>query len=176
MSSIPDFGLGTFRLKGQVVIDSVLDALDVGYRAIDTAQIYDNEAEVGQAIAESGVARDDLFLTTKVWIANFSHDALLDSLRESLRKLRTDHVDLTLIHWPSPKGAVPVAEFMGALLEAKRQDLVHSRSTQRVVLGGTSSPASFLTTPTFDCCSRPKSAKACQPHTNGRWSRGSVAW
>jgi 2,5-diketo-D-gluconate reductase B len=74
---------------------------------------------VGQAIAESGVARDDLFLTTKVWIANFSHDALLDSLRESLRKLRTDHVELTLIHWPSPKDAVPMAEYLGALAEAK---------------------------------------------------------
>ncbi|KAB7631203.1 2,5-didehydrogluconate reductase DkgB [Stenotrophomonas rhizophila] len=121
--SIPAFGLGTFRLKGQTVIDSVRNALDVGYRAIDTAQIYENEAEVGQAIAESGVARDDLFLTTKIWIANFHHDALLESLRESLRKLRTDHVELTLIHWPSPKDAVPMAEYLGALAEAKSQGL-----------------------------------------------------
>ncbi len=121
--SIPAFGLGTFRLKGQTVIDSVRNALEVGYRAIDTAQIYENEAEVGQAIAESGVARDELFLTTKIWIANFHHDALLESLRESLRKLRTDHVELTLIHWPSPKDAVPMAEYLGALAEAKSQGL-----------------------------------------------------
>ncbi len=121
--SIPAFGLGTFRLKGQTVIDSVRNALEVGYRAIDTAQIYENEGEVGQAIAESGVARDDLFLTTKIWIANFHHDALLESLRESLRKLRTDHVELTLIHWPSPKDAVPMAEYLGALAEAKSQGL-----------------------------------------------------
>ena len=121
--SIPAFGLGTFRLKGQTVIDSVRNALDVGYRAIDTAQIYENEAEVGQAIAESGVARDDLFLTTKIWIANVQHDALLASLRESLRKLRTDHVELTLIHWPSPKDAVPMTEYLGALAEAKSQGL-----------------------------------------------------
>jgi len=121
--SIPAFGLGTFRLKGQTVIDSVRNALDVGYRAIDTAQIYENEAEVGQAIAESGVARDELFITTKIWIANFHHNALLDSLRESLRKLRTDHVELTLIHWPSPKDAVPMAEYLGALAEAKSQGL-----------------------------------------------------
>ncbi|ROP76178.1 2,5-diketo-D-gluconate reductase B [Stenotrophomonas rhizophila] len=121
--SIPAFGLGTFRLKGQTVIDSVRNALDVGYRAIDTAQIYENEGEVGQAIAESGVARDDLFLTTKIWIANFHHDALLESLRESLRKLRTDHVELTLIHWPSPKDAVPMAEYLGALAKAKSQGL-----------------------------------------------------
>ena len=117
--SIPAFGLGTFRLKGQTVIDSVRNALDVGYRAIDTAQIYDNEAEVGQAIAESGVPRPELFLTTKIWISQFRHDDLLASLRESLRKLRTDHVDLTLIHWPSPKDAVPMAEYLGALAEAK---------------------------------------------------------
>jgi len=121
--SIPAFGLGTFRLKRQTVIDSVRNALDVGYRAIDTAQIYENEAEVGQAIAESGVARDELFITTKIWIANFHHDALLDSLRESLRKLRADHVELTLIHWPSPKDAVPMAEYLGALAEAKSQGL-----------------------------------------------------
>ncbi|HBS61233.1 MAG TPA: 2,5-didehydrogluconate reductase DkgB, partial [Stenotrophomonas sp.] len=117
--SIPAFGLGTFRLKGQTVIDSVRNALDVGYRAIDTAQIYDNEAEVGQAIADAGLARDELFLTTKIWIANVAHDTLLESLRESLRKLRTDHVELTLIHWPSPKDAVPMAEYLGALAEAK---------------------------------------------------------
>ena len=117
--SIPAFGLGTFRLKGQTVIDSVRNGLAVGYRAVDTAQIYDNEAEVGQAIAESGVPRQELFLTTKIWISQFRHDDLLASLRESLRKLRTDHVDLTLIHWPSPKDAVPMTEYLGALAEAK---------------------------------------------------------
>lgn len=121
--SIPAFGLGTFRLKGQTVIDSVRNGLEAGYRAIDTAQIYGNEAEVGQAIAESGVAREDLFITTKIWIDNFSREKLIPSLRESLAKLRTDHVDLTLIHWPSPGNAVPVAEFMGALAEAKAQGL-----------------------------------------------------
>ncbi len=117
--SIPAFGLGTFRLKGQTVIDSVRNALSVGYRAVDTAQIYDNEAEVGQAIAESGVPREALFLTTKIWISQFRHDDLLASLRESLRKLRSEHVELTLIHWPSPKDAVPMAEYLGALAEAK---------------------------------------------------------
>ncbi len=121
--TVPAFGLGTFRLKGQTVIDSVRDALDVGYRAIDTAQIYDNEAEVGQAIAESGVPRDDLYLTTKIWISQFRRDALVPSLKESLRKLRTDRVDLTLIHWPSPNDEVPMSEYLGALAEAKAQGL-----------------------------------------------------
>ncbi|MEQ7919181.1 2,5-didehydrogluconate reductase DkgB [Xanthomonas sp. WHRI 1810A] len=121
--TVPVFGLGTFRLKDQVVIDSVSNALDLGYRVIDTAQIYGNEAEVGEAIADSGVPRKDLFITTKIWTDNFAADKLIPSLKESLSKLQTDAVDLTLIHWPSPKGAVPVAEFMGALLEAKQQGL-----------------------------------------------------
>jgi 2,5-diketo-D-gluconate reductase B len=123
--TVPAFGLGTFRLKDQTVIDSVRNALDVGYRAIDTAQIYGNEAEVGQAIAESGVPRDDIYLTTKVWITEFKRDALLASLRTSLEKLRTDHVELTLIHWPSPNDQVdvPMEEYLLALAEAKAQGL-----------------------------------------------------
>ncbi|WP_312367156.1 2,5-didehydrogluconate reductase DkgB [Stenotrophomonas sp.] len=117
--NIPAIGLGTYRLKGQVLTDSVHNALELGYRAFDTAQIYDNEADLGAAIASGAVPREQLFLTTKIWISNFHHDDLLASLRESLRKLRTDHVDLTLIHWPSPKDEVPMAEYLGALREAK---------------------------------------------------------
>lgn len=117
--SIPSFGVGTFRLTGQTVIDSVRNALELGYRHIDTAQVYGNEAEVGQAIAESGVARDALFLTTKIWVDHYARDKLIPSLRQSLDKLRTDHVDLTLIHWPAPGNGVALAEFMTALAEAK---------------------------------------------------------
>lgn len=117
--SIPAFGLGTFRLKGQTVIDSVSQALELGYRAIDTAQIYGNEAEVGHAIAESGVPRDELFLTTKIWTANYARDKLIPSLRESLDKLRTDAVDLTLIHWPAPGNPVQPEEYLSALAEAR---------------------------------------------------------
>ncbi len=122
-TTIPNFGVGTFRLSGQTVIDSVKNALDVGYRAIDTAQIYGNEAEVGQAIAESGVPRSALFLTTKIWVDNHSRPKLLASLKESLHKLRTDAVDLTLIHWPAPGNGVDLPEYMGALAEAKAQGL-----------------------------------------------------
>ncbi|MDI2598521.1 aldo/keto reductase, partial [Listeria monocytogenes] len=82
---------------------------DVGYRAIDTAQIYGNEADVGQAIAESGVERGELFVTTKIWTANYAADKLVPSLRESLDKLRTDYVDLTLIHWPAPGNGVALS-------------------------------------------------------------------
>ncbi|NBF05851.1 2,5-didehydrogluconate reductase DkgB [Pseudomonas sp. Fl5BN2] len=121
--SVPAFGLGTFRLQGQVLIDSLSTALELGYRAIDTAQIYDNEADVGQAIADSAIPREELFITSKIWVANFSRERLIPSLKDSLRKLRTDYLDLTLIHWPSPDNQVPVAEFMQALLEAKAQGL-----------------------------------------------------
>ena len=117
--SIPSFGVGTFRLTGQTVIDSVRNALDVGYRAVDTAQIYGNEAEVGQAVADSGVKRADLFVTTKIWTDNYAKSKLVPSLRESLEKLRTDYVDLTLIHWPAPGNGVTLPEYMEALAEAK---------------------------------------------------------
>lgn len=122
-STIPPIGLGTFRLQGQVVIDSVRNGIEAGYRHIDTAQIYGNEAEVGQAIADSGVKRDALFVTTKIWIDSLAGDKLIASLKESLRKLRLERLDLTLIHWPSPGGAVPVGESMAALAEAREQGL-----------------------------------------------------
>lgn len=121
--TIPAFGLGTFRLQDDVVIHSVKTALELGYRTIDTAQIYENEAAVGQAIAESDVARGDLFVTTKIWIENLSAEKLIPSLKESLAKLRTDYVDLTLIHWPSPGSAVSVKESMLALMAAKEAGL-----------------------------------------------------
>ncbi|WP_447595332.1 2,5-didehydrogluconate reductase DkgB [Aquipseudomonas campi] len=123
---IPAFGLGTFRLQGQQVIDSVRTGLELGYRHIDTAQIYGNEADVGQAIAESAVPRSELFVTTKIWIDHLNHDALIPSLRESLDKLRLEQLDLTLIHWPAPNDAIPVAEYMAALLEAKQQGLTRA--------------------------------------------------
>lgn len=123
MSNIPAFGLGTYRLKDQVVIDSVTTGLELGYRLIDTAQIYGNEAEVGQAVAQSGVPRGELFLTTKIWTDKLGRDSLVDSLQTSLEKLRTDYVDLLLVHWPSPGGVVPVAEYMAALADAKARGL-----------------------------------------------------
>ncbi|WP_431822366.1 2,5-didehydrogluconate reductase DkgB [Burkholderia sp. F1] len=123
MSKIPAFGLGTFRLQDQVVIDSVRNGLELGYRTIDTAQIYGNEAQVGEAIATSGVRRDALFLTTKIWVDNYAKDKLVPSLQESLEKLRTDYVDLTLIHWPAPGNGVSIEEFMTALADAKAKGL-----------------------------------------------------
>ena len=121
--SLPSFGVGTFRLTGQTVIDSVRNALELGYRAVDTAQIYGNEAEVGQAIADSGVKRDELFVTTKIWTENYAGNKLVPSLRDSLAKLRMPYVDLTLIHWPAPGNGIELPEYMEALAEAKVQGL-----------------------------------------------------
>jgi 2,5-diketo-D-gluconate reductase B len=122
-TTIPAIGLGTFRLQGQVVIDSVRNGLEAGYRHIDTAQIYGNEAEVGQAMADSGLPREELFVTTKVWTESLDGGKLIPSLKESLRKLRLEQLDLALIHWPSPSDAVPVSEYMAALAEAKEKGL-----------------------------------------------------
>lgn len=96
---IPVLGFGTWQTPD---IKSVKAALEAGYRHIDTAQAYQNEASVGTAIQESGVARQDLFLTTKIWNANHSYDLTMQSFEESLQKLQTDYVDLLLIHWPNP--------------------------------------------------------------------------
>jgi 2,5-diketo-D-gluconate reductase B len=123
MSMIPSLGLGTFRLQGQQAIDSVKNGLELGYRHIDTAQIYGNEAEVGKALAESGVPPGDVFITTKIWVDHLGRGKLIPSLKESLSKLRLEQVALTLIHWPSPQDHVAVADYMGQLFEAQQQGL-----------------------------------------------------
>jgi diketogulonate reductase-like aldo/keto reductase len=94
-------GLGTWRLTGASCRRSVETALELGYRHVDTAQEYDNERQVGDAIRNSEVDRDDIFLTTKLGKGNRGHDAVHRSIEESLAKLGTDHVDLLLIHWPN---------------------------------------------------------------------------
>ncbi|OSQ43463.1 aldo/keto reductase [Thalassospira sp. MCCC 1A01428] len=117
-ADIPALGFGTFRMPGEDVLRIVPKALEVGFRHIDTAQIYGNEAEVGSAIAGSSVSRHDIFLTTKVWVDKFRHDDFIASVEESLKKLKTDYVDLLLLHWP--KMEVPLAEQIGALNEVRK--------------------------------------------------------
>ena len=123
MMKMPNLGLGTFRLKDQPLRDSLLQGLELGYRHIDTAQNYDNEAEVGQLMSESGVPRQDIYLTTKVWISEFGPGKVIPSLELSLEKLGTDYLDLALIHWPSPQDEVPMAVYLEQLAEAKAQGL-----------------------------------------------------
>lgn len=101
--SIPELGFGTWQTpNGDVAVSAVKKALEVGYRHIDTAQGYKNEDSVGQAIKESGIPREEIFLTTKLWNENHSYDLVLSSFEESLKKLQTDYIDLFLIHWPNP--------------------------------------------------------------------------
>jgi 2,5-diketo-D-gluconate reductase B len=119
---VPTLGLGTWRLSGQECIKVVERALALGYRHIDTAQMYANESEVGRGIRNSGVGRGEIFLVTKVRTSSFSHDDVIRSTRESLKKLHTEYVDLLLMHWPNP--SVPLEETLGAMVELQEEGSV----------------------------------------------------
>ena len=119
---VPSLGLGTWRLSGEECVRAVERALNLGYRHIDTAQMYANEGEVGRGIRNSGVDREEIFLVTKVRTSCFSHDNVLRSTRESLKKLQTEYVDLLLMHWPNP--SVPLGETLGAMRELQEEGSV----------------------------------------------------
>ncbi len=104
-TEIPLLGFGTFRIPDTEVESVVLTALDVGYRHIDTAAIYENEAGVGRAIANSKLNRDELFITTKLWVEEQTKKDVHKAFELSLKKLNIDYIDLYLIHWPS-KGLI----------------------------------------------------------------------
>jgi 2,5-diketo-D-gluconate reductase B len=106
---MPKLGLGTWRMKGEECSTAVAGALSRGYRHIDTAQMYGNEDAIGAALAATDVARGDIHLTSKVWWENLAPDAMRRSMDDSLRLLRTDYLDLYLIHWPSPAMDLPAA-------------------------------------------------------------------
>jgi diketogulonate reductase-like aldo/keto reductase len=121
---IPALGFGTWQLDDGTAQPLVEQALEIGYRHIDTAQIYRNERDVGAGIAASGIKRDDIFLTTKVWIDHFADGPLQTSVERSLEKLKVDHVDLLLLHWPKPD--VPLAETIAALNAVKAKGLTRA--------------------------------------------------
>src|SRR6266853_4717151 len=118
---IPAIGLGTWELRGRTCARLVEQALKLGYRHVDTAQAYDNEREVGDGLRASGVKRDEIFLTTKVWTTHFKPNDLERSAKESLARLRLNEIDLLLLHWPNPQ--VPLAETLGALARVKQSGL-----------------------------------------------------
>ncbi|RJF65658.1 aldo/keto reductase [Rhodopseudomonas palustris] len=99
---VPKLGLGTFKLQGKDCHEAVLTALAMGYRHIDTAEMYANEDAVGDALQDTDVPRDQIHLTTKVWWQNLAPDAIRKAFDQSRRKLKTDYVDFYLIHWPAP--------------------------------------------------------------------------
>lgn len=100
-AKVPKLGFGTWQIKGRECREAVENALNLGYRHIDTAQIYQNEEQVGSAIRDSDVDRDDIWLTTKIWRTNLDPETIVNSFHESLERLQTDYVDLLLIHWPN---------------------------------------------------------------------------
>jgi len=120
---IPALGFGTFRLTDEVAYQAVKSALSLGYRHIDTAQIYGNESQVGQAVADSQLDREQLFVTTKVWNDNLSQARFIESVKESLAKLQMPYLDLLLIHWPAPSSGVKLQEAILALYQAQQSGL-----------------------------------------------------
>ena len=120
-AKIPAIGLGTWELRGRDCARVVEQALKLGYRHIDTAQIYENEREVGDGVRASGVRRDEIFLTTKIWTTHFAPNDLERSAKERLVRMRMSEVDLLLLHWPNPH--VPLEETLGALARAKQVGL-----------------------------------------------------
>ena len=114
---VPALGFGTFDIRGADCVRATTMALEIGYRHIATAQEYNNESEVGRAINGSAVARGEIFLTTKIWPNRIGDGELQHAAQESLARLATPHVDLLLIHWPSPP--IPLGENLSALSAVK---------------------------------------------------------
>jgi diketogulonate reductase-like aldo/keto reductase len=120
--TVPALGFGTWQLRGDDCLRGVADALTIGYRHIDTAQAYENEAEVGQGIKRAGVPRTDIFLVSKVRQSNFHYDDVIRTGNESLQKLDSDYIDLMLLHWPNPD--IPLRETLDAMKELQTTGVI----------------------------------------------------
>jgi len=134
-ATIPALGFGTWQLQGEACADRVRDALDVGYRHVDTAWMYENHEQVGAGLRAAKTSREDVFLTTKLWREQLHHDAALATIEDSLADLGTDYVDLLLIHWPNEE--VPLAETFDAMQALREQGRVRH-------LGVSNFPPSWL--------------------------------
>jgi diketogulonate reductase-like aldo/keto reductase len=120
-ADMPLVGLGTWDLRGRTCQRMVEEALRIGYRHIDTAEMYDNEREVGEGLRASGIARDEVLITTKVWPSHFAARDLERAAQASLSRLRLERVDLLLLHWPNPQ--IALSETVAALCKVKRMGL-----------------------------------------------------
>src|SRR6266704_2852416 len=118
---IPLIGFGTWELRGRTCARVVEQALKRGYRHVDTAELYDNEREVGEGLRAAGIKRDEVFITTKVWPSHFAPRELERSAQASLTRLELSHVDLLLLHWPNPQ--IPLADTLGALCKVRQMGL-----------------------------------------------------
>jgi diketogulonate reductase-like aldo/keto reductase len=142
---IPLVGLGTWDLRGRVCARMIEEALRLGYRHIDTAAMYENERAVGEGLRASGVPRDQVFITTKVWQSDLSARDFERSAKASLTNLRLAAVDLLLIHWPNPN--VPLAETIGALCKMKREGLARHIGVSNFTLNLIEQAVSLATEP-----------------------------
>jgi 2,5-diketo-D-gluconate reductase B len=123
-AGIPLIGLGTWDLRARTCVRMVEQALRLGYRHVDTAEMYDNEREVGEGLRAAGVERHDVFITTKVWPSHFAARDLERSAKESVSRLQLSQVDLLLLHWPNPQ--IPLHETLAALCKVKRMGIARN--------------------------------------------------
>jgi len=130
---IPVVGLGVWQIAKDVCAELVARSLHIGYRHVDTAAMYRNEAEVGEGIRHSGVPRREIFVTTKVWKDDIAEGRLEQAVEEGLERLGLDHIDLLLIHWPNP--AFPLAESLKALAEVKRRGIARAIGVSNFTAG-----------------------------------------
>jgi diketogulonate reductase-like aldo/keto reductase len=150
---IPLVGLGTWDLRGKVCARMVEEAVGLGYRHIDTASMYGNEVAVGEGLRASGVKRDEVFVTTKVWQSDLRATDFERSARESLANMKLDAVDLLLIHWPNP--SVPLKETVGALCKMKREGVARHIGVSNFTVALIEEAVKFSTEPLvcnqFEC-------------------------
>jgi len=144
-AKIPLVGLGTWELHGRTCARAVEQALRLGYRHIDTAEMYDNERDVGDGIRGSGVKRNELFVTTKIWPTHFAPRALERAARDCLVRLRLSEVDLLLLHWPNPQ--IPLSETLGALDKVKRDGLARNIGISNFTVAQIEEAAAISTEP-----------------------------
>jgi 2,5-diketo-D-gluconate reductase B len=134
---VPRIGFGTWLIEGDAAREGVLDALEIGYRQIDTARAYGNEKQVGEGLEQSRVPREEIFLTTKVFPGDYEPDAMKAAAEDSLRNLRTDYLDLLLLHWPDPN--TPLESTLRAMNELREAGTMRQ-------LGLSNFPAGMLAT------------------------------
>lgn len=152
--AIPKLGYGTWQLEGDKARNGVSMAIEIGYRHIDTAAIYRNEREVGQGIADSGIDRSDLFVTTKIWNEDIAAGRHMEAMDASLERLGLDHVDLILLHWPLPE--LSIADQVGPLADIQKSG--------KARLVGVSNYTSRQIGEAVDACDVPLACVQCEYH------------
>src|SRR5215472_13590021 len=166
---IPLIGLGTWPLRGRVCVDTVEQALRLGYRHIDTAECYENERDVGEGLRASGVQREDIFVTTKILPSHFAPRDLERAAKDSLMRLRLSEIDLLLLQWPNPQ--VPLSETLEALCEVKRAGLTRHIGVSNFEIADINEAVRHASEPLVcnqiemnSFVDRPKLTAACRAH------------